>query len=553
MPPRERDPSQAPAQPRTEPKTILLVHGLASGDSLLLDGKEVAVPDAEAAGKAQLEVKEGSHQLKVTRPAHRDWTGEVSVKSGQTVSVTARPERLVGEVVLEKLPPGARALLDGQEVMLKRGDDGTSDPVTLGAGTHELTVTAQGFGPYTARVSIEAGKQARHAVAMTVAEEPNRNRKFIDAGIAYLRSQQALDGSWQYFDKRTPHTLGVTALCGLALLEAGIKPDDRAVARAAKAAREQSLGATNTYNLALGILFLDRVGDPADDELIASLAVRLLAGQDPHTGGWGYECPKLSDAEVKRLQKLLWQRDAPDARPAAPRDPKTRHEYRDLSREMQQQFQQVFTMLARPHDPAKAALGDNSNVQLAALALWVARRHGIPIEAAARRINTRFRDSQKPDGGWGYIPGPPADMKAEHASTSTMSCAGLLGLAVGFGSNPKRPAGPPKDPAVTKAQEYLGKWLEEPGAVPRADGKLGGVPAGGVPYYLWGLERVCQIYSVQLLDGKDWYGCGTAWAIKNQRPDGSWPGDYGAVVNTSLVLLFLERSNLVPDLTRQLQ
>jgi serine/threonine protein kinase len=547
VPPKVAGPPPAVPQLPKERTGVLLVQGLQGGDGVFVDGKRAPDPDGGADGAARLDVNEGFHQLKVTRAGHRDWTREVPVRAGEPATVTVRPERLQGELVLEKLPPGARALLDGQEVRLKRGDNGTSDPLPLDTGAHELTVTAEGFGDYTAKVTIEADKQVRHALAMVAAEAPNKNANLINAGVAYLKSRQAPDGTWTH-TKDTPNTVGVTALCGLALLEAGIKPDDRVIRDAARAVREQSLVCTHTYSLSLAILFLDRVGDPADDELIASMAVRLLAGQDATYGGWSYDCPPLAGDEVKRLQKQLFQRDGPAGLPAPPTGPRHRRERRDLSPEIRQQADLIIRLLAQPHDPAKASMGDNSNVHLAILGLWVARRQGIPIEAAAQRVNARFRLSQKPDGGWCYTPAEPPPK-----TNPSMTCAGLLGLAVGFGSNPKRASGPPKDPAVSKALEYLGKWMEEPGAAAKAGGLVGGVAPGRVPYYLWGLERVCQIYGVEKLDGKDWYAWGTKWATANQKPDGSWEAELGPVVDTAFVLLFLEHGDLVPDLTQQHQ
>ena len=40
-----------------------------------------------------------------------------------------------------------------------------------------------------------------------------------------------------------------------------------------------------TYEIALSILFLDKLGEAKDRELIQKLALRLIAGQGP-TGGW---------------------------------------------------------------------------------------------------------------------------------------------------------------------------------------------------------------------------------------------------------------------------
>src|SRR5260370_42088878 len=96
---------------------------------------------------------------------------------------------------------------------------------------------------------------------------------------------QTNNGTWPLVD------IGATALAGLALLECAVPPEDPAILRAADAIRQASVTATQTYSLALSILFLDRLGDPADVPLLESMVVRLLAGQSMTTGGLRYGCP----------------------------------------------------------------------------------------------------------------------------------------------------------------------------------------------------------------------------------------------------------------------
>src|SRR5262249_13403208 len=75
-----------------------------------------------------------------------------------------------------------------------------------------------------------------------------------------------------------------------------------------------------TYELALVILFLDRLGDPADEKLIQTCALRLAAGQTP-SGGWTYTCPLLRPAQEKNLLLVMQQtrpRSALDLFVAAP-------------------------------------------------------------------------------------------------------------------------------------------------------------------------------------------------------------------------------------------
>src|SRR5207248_8164230 len=115
-------------------------------------------------------------------------------------------------------------------------------------------------------------------------------------------------------------------------------------------------------------------------------------------------------------------------------------------REPSGDFQQQLRSLPGP----QAGPSDNSNTKFATLALWVARRHQIPTESALRSVAARFRRSQNADGGWGYLsgggdgpvppgrfgrgPGPPGPMHPNLNETlGSMTCSGLLGLAIGRG------------------------------------------------------------------------------------------------------------------------
>src|SRR5579883_3120622 len=131
-------------------------------------------------------------------------------------------------------------------------------------------------------------------------------QRAIDRGVAFLKKQQDKGkGTWTYFES----TPGATALAGLTLLECDVPPTDRAVQRAAEAVRPATVTLTHTYSLALAVLFLDRLGDPADVPLIQSMGVRLLGGQKA-SGGWTYDCPPNSREEARRLNALLTKRRA---------------------------------------------------------------------------------------------------------------------------------------------------------------------------------------------------------------------------------------------------
>src|SRR4051794_15022989 len=54
---------------------------------------------------------------------------------------------------------------------------------------------------------------------------------------------------------------GAVSLAGLALLEAGVKPDDPAVANVTAYVRKTAVTQTETYHVALAILYLDKLAD----------------------------------------------------------------------------------------------------------------------------------------------------------------------------------------------------------------------------------------------------------------------------------------------------
>jgi hypothetical protein len=377
--------------------------------------------------------------------------------------------------------------------------------------------------------------------------------KTIDKGVKALRSLQAENGTW-------PHAeIGATALAGLTLLECGATADDKAVLRAADAVRQASLTLTHNYSIALTILFLDRLGDPADIPLIESLTVRLLAGQTT-TGGWNYQSPAVGEAEVRRLQNKLAQRKELTGRRELPKPGTVKRTAKDLPKEIQQQ------LAIRIGGGGQSVGSDNSNTQFVTLALWVGRRYGLPVETALKRVETRFRGSQHADGGWGYFEQGMMMRGPMAGSTASMTCAGLLGLAVADGNfsekvREKKPDSKytrdiNKDPNLRRGLVALSTAIGQPadGARRRPGERTPIAQVGGRTYYfLWSLERVGVTLDLKTIGKKDWYAWGSGVLVANQQADGSWQGNYAACgADTCFALLFLKRANLVPDLTTQL-
>jgi len=372
-----------------------------------------------------------------------------------------------------------------------------------------------------------------------------------------------------------PSGIGPTCLAGIALLEAGVPGDDPAIKNILAVTRKDAIYQGRTYDISLCLMFLDRYGEPSDIPLIQLLAVRLLVGQTGN-GGWTYESgPGITDAEDQALRGAK-------APPAGKLHP-----------EVEKFAQRVFALRAKnPPGP----LDDNSNTQFAIIAVWLARKHGVPVDGALDLIEKRFRLSQSAqNGGWMY--------NATTEGTPSMYCAGLIGLATGIGrreerrqkleikpkaeppksepgtdpkKNPDHPFFNPKNPADPKVEPkknppprvadpldraslaaFAGLGVHLAGSARAGQGALT-VKEGGHGnndmYFLWSLERVGVLYGVEKIGGVNWYEAGAHTLVRSQSPDGAWVGkDYGDEVNTSFAVLFLCKSNLVRDLSGKVQ
>ncbi len=340
----------------------------------------------------------------------------------------------------------------------------------------------------------------------------------IENGVAYLKdySEAGEKGikrpaSW--------------ALRGWALLEAGVPADDRSVTTISEYVRRSVPEIGQVYDAALSIIFLDKVGDPADDPLIESLAVRLMASQSD-MGGWIYGTDVLNQAEKSRLSKLIL--NAEESR----RQGLALHVRQRTPVEIEQDIgRQVEAIQRRALD----FRGDNSNTQFAMMAIWVAKRHGTPIVQSLAKIERRFQVSQAKSGAWGYqFPekAPPED--DNHYSHPAMTCAGLLGLALGQGvkANPKNLL---EDAQVQRGLDVVGKAIT-------------GTPAAkpsNFNYFLFSMERMAVVYNLKKIAGEDWYLWGAQKLVDRQAADGSWSSGFERdAADTCFALLFLKRAML---------
>jgi hypothetical protein len=386
------------------------------------------------------------------------------------------------------------------------------------------------------QLSIPTAQTPPKKIAMAakplIVLSPEDERKVDTAtqrGVQYLKRTQIKDG----YDKgcwKAPEaagiTVGWTALAGLTLLECHVPSTDPAIQNAASYVRQhgkQRMDAAETYQVALAILFLSRLDDRSDYQLVRSLGLRLVASQQP-SGGWQYPSNPLTDEQEATLLALLQANPTSSVSNASEGETAPRAG--------------AFQNYNGGFDQT-----DNSNTQFAVLGLWAARRYDLPLDRVLRLVAKRFQNSQGSDGSWKYQNG------MEVSPYPTMTAAGLLGLAVGHGLDNTGDS-VAKDEILQRAFKRLAQNVGSPG-------EFEGRPPPVELYFLWSVERVAVLYHQAKIDGKDWYRWGLEILLAHQYQDGKWlmhkgPGSSN-LVDTCFALLFLQRANLAKDLTDKIQ
>jgi hypothetical protein len=398
-------------------------------------------------------------------------------------------------------------------------------------------------------------------------EEQARVKKAIERGVRYLQATREMGGTWAPpGEGLNAYRVGYAALPGLTLLECGVPPTHRSVQQAAGFVRRNAARSDRTYELALAILFLDRLGDKKDQALIETCALRLIAGQSV-SGGWGYTCPEIGPATQKELWAALRRleqqpalvadgakalKGPPAAAPAKPAALVLPERFRALAVFRDPDLMPTLDPLRRNYQTTNPTT-DNSNTQFAVLGLWAAGRHNLPVSRTLARIVLRFDSSQNYDGSWGYWHRVGGDTGRPPMLRRSMDCVGLLALAVGHGlaRNPAEKAPAPKvvDPRILKGFVALSEWIGPPPAPPTDPSLID-------YYFLWSVERVAVLYGLPAIADKDWYRWGCQALLPNQSATGAWErGSYRLATpaaNTCFALLFLKRANLAADLAARI-
>jgi hypothetical protein len=274
--------------------------------------------------------------------------------------------------------------------------------------------------------------------------------------IDALKKQQAPDGTWP--DYAQPG--GVTALATYALLQAGVSPDDKALAAAIEQVRKTPN--QNTYVVALKTLALVSADAKKHAADIQSAADWLIQMQTPG-GGWGYGKPT----------------------DAAPATDKQAYERPDLS-----------------------------NTQFAILALSEAERAGAKVAPEVwHRADRYLRSSQLPGGGWGYV----LVERDPNEAYGSMTAAAVASLFICTDRLTGKETAEAAADRLASAQAGL-DWMADRFTLKENPGRA----TAWYYFWLYGLERAGVASGRSLFGQHDWFREGTGLLVAGQRPDGSW-------------------------------
>jgi hypothetical protein len=303
----------------------------------------------------------------------------------------------------------------------------------------------------------------------------------IDRGIQFLKRQQQDDGTWP---EQALYGGGLTPLCTLALLTAGVPVDDPTIVRALDYLRKFKANATYTTSLQTMVFC---AADPVKDRHLIVRNVRWLETRQIENGD----------------SAGMW------AKPAT-----------------------------RTPDHI-----DNSMTHLAMLALYEAERVGVPASDATWRRSLDFwQRIQNADGSWGWGPGYPGTGSMTSAGIASILAASSIlepGDALAHGDRIDCCQEPTDNPHIQRGLA----WLQRNFSVVHNPGTQ-----FWLTYYLFSLERVGRMTAQRLIGDHDWYREGAEVLVNLQRTLGDWPSDIDEEhlqdpnVSTSFALMFLAKA-----------
>ncbi len=311
----------------------------------------------------------------------------------------------------------------------------------------------------------------------------------IAGGVRYLRGAQAKDGSWRQHGNQKG---GVTGLCTLAMLNAGVPVEDPAIQKALQFLRGVGYKNRMVYSTSLITMVLCNA-EPQRDKPIIQENVRWLEKAQlkvgANKGGWGY-----GEVSLTRV--------------------------------------------------------DNSNSQFALLALHEAQNVGVDVNQQVWGLAKQYWTEAFSDrtGAFGY--------RIEKAGlTGSMTCAGISSLIIvnenyrgkdQTGEEGEVSCCRPATDELVRIDRAI-EWMGRKFSVTYNPGPRDSFSAHYLYYYLYGMERAGRLSGRRFFGEHDWYREGAEVLVKRQSEStGAWVGSNAGAENnpeiaTALSLLFLSK------------
>jgi hypothetical protein len=420
----------------------------------------------------------------------------------------------------------------------------------------------------------------------------------IDKGVAWLKKAQAPDGSWD--DDYKPFGFGVhlkqgtTALAALALLKAGVGPDEPCINAAFDFIHTCNL--EHVYSVGCVLMALEarynwepphadepeeepgegtrikkanpkaapkKIKPAARDIDLAQRCVDYLA-KNQGTFGWTYppaingykedvsntqyallgldaaerlgvNVPREMYEKAQELFVTNQEKDGPEVTPfAVPGADLSYKELKKIEKETRDRIKQIEVAFKGKKPGETNADGHTEQDE----------RRTTDEDAARKIYKTTGAKIKMHSRGWGYawnkVPGAPGGAPEDRA-TGSMTTAGLACLFIckahldGTKVYEKSLRGP-MDHSIRDGAAWVAQHFSV-----RDNPNMG----MHVLYYLYGLERAGVLLLVPKFGEHDWYDEGAHRLVKDQNADGSWhagmQGTVGPMCDTCFALLFLAR------------
>ncbi|HEX6813021.1 MAG TPA: hypothetical protein VF384_15460 [Planctomycetota bacterium] len=447
-------------------------------------------------------------------------------------SFTARIEFDAKAARMQEVPPslprlqghvkGSRVIDRAKGLVVRL--DGTAE-LTLDVAAHKEGSDATPAMQQTVRITDAWLDPV--VLAPNDAEFKGRVVDAIVSAVALLRKRLAAKLDAGHEKGTDPHhdvQTGELALLLLALLRAGENGRDPLLARGLEELQRRVI--EDTYSLAVAILAIEALHTPANEwaelragRLQAPFARALTPEQLELLRGWVRSLVDNVDTSVGAKSVRRWS-----------------------------------------YGPAKT--WDNSNTQYALLGLYAAHLCGVEVPStvwggAAEHLLACAREHGHPDaldlarnrdvekGGRGRVTASREQPRAweygdDREPTGSMTVAGVGGLTLCGAALRLQRKGSAKLLADIDAAVRGGfLWLQQHFTVRRSCGPLE-QSAVWHHYYMYGLERACELNQVAWIGGRDWYFEGALNLIASQGKEGNWGEDN----DSAFGLLFLKKAAL---------